>query len=208
MSASRAPEYGPWLAMRSRCHVPTSTAYAAYGGRGIFVCEEMRSNFYAFLATVGERPSDRHSVDRIDPFRGYDCGACDDCDSRGAEKNVRWASPREQARNKRGTERLTIQGQTRPIAEWAEHFGISATTIRARLRRGLSPSQAVNYTPAKRSPAREPNYANHSESCSCSLSCELAQMRRRIDARRAAKARPQLPLFAGNASMKNGKKAA
>lgn len=84
-------EYVAWQAMIRRCESAYHPAYKNYGGRGITVCTEWRSDFTAFLACVGPRPSASHSIDRIDNDRGYEPG------------NVRWVLPAEQARNKRTT---------------------------------------------------------------------------------------------------------
>jgi len=77
--------------MKDRCLNKSAPAYAAYGGRGIRVCKRWQKSFQAFLKDVGRRPSTNHSLDRINnnTKRGY-------CPS-----NVRWATKRQQARNRR-----------------------------------------------------------------------------------------------------------
>jgi hypothetical protein len=83
------PEYRTWLNMRQRCSNPNANNYKNWGGRGICVCDRWNDSFAAFLADVGERPTEVHSLDRIDVNGNYEPG------------NVRWALPKEQAKNKR-----------------------------------------------------------------------------------------------------------
>jgi hypothetical protein len=105
-------------------------AYAEnYACRGIRICENWlgASGFAAFLSHVGERPSSRHSLDRIDNDKGYEPG------------NVRWATPAQQARNQRRTKIdavaqmqvrwLIAEGGLRQIRV-AEAFGVTRDTIR------------------------------------------------------------------------------
>ncbi len=86
--------YSAWHSMITRCHCPTVSNYASYGGRGILVCDRWRT-FENFLADMGEAPAERRSPDRIDNEKGYEPG------------NVRWASMAEQARNRRNN-KLTV----------------------------------------------------------------------------------------------------
>ena len=56
--------------MRARCENPRSVQWKWYGGRGIRVCRRWK-RFENFLADMGERPSLKHSIDRIDPNGNY-----------------------------------------------------------------------------------------------------------------------------------------
>lgn len=82
-------EYATWTGMKSRCSNPNETGYANYGGRGISVCAEWRHDFQAFFEYMGPKPDPSYSIDRIDVDGNYEPG------------NVRWATPKEQANNKR-----------------------------------------------------------------------------------------------------------
>lgn len=85
----RASEHAIWAAIISRCYHPKNKCFKYYGARGISVCREWRESYPKFLADVGRRPSQTHSIDRIDVNGDYEPG------------NVRWATPIEQRRNRR-----------------------------------------------------------------------------------------------------------
>ena len=89
----RHPLYNTWAKMRSRCDNAADPAYPRYGGRGISVTASWQGpdGFPNFVADVGERPSRSHSIDRINNDGDYEPG------------NVRWATPKQQANNRRNS---------------------------------------------------------------------------------------------------------
>lgn len=123
-------EYAAWAAMIGRCTNATNLSFRNYGGRGITVCDAWR-DFSVFYADMGPRPSNRHSIERINNDAGYD------------KENCRWATVKEQARNRRTIVPVTAFGRTAPISEWSEEFGVKHSAIRQRLRRGWPPELAV-----------------------------------------------------------------
>lgn len=135
---SRSYLYRTRAMIIQRCTNPNNPAYSAYGGRGITICARWLASIEDFAADVGEKPSAKHTLDRIDNDKGYEPG------------NVRWATRTEQARNTRNSHLITANGQTKTLAEWIALSGLHTTTIERRLKRGWNPAEAV-LTPSTKS---------------------------------------------------------
>lgn len=121
---SRTKIYQIWLAMRQRCYHLTNKQYKYYGGRGIKVCDKWKK-FENFFADMGERPEGL-SLDRIDNNGNY------------CPENCRWATRKEQSRNTGRNIRITLNGKTKVLKDWAKDTGINYYTLRGRLRKGWS----------------------------------------------------------------------
>ncbi len=150
---SGTTEYYAWNGMRSRCFSKNQSAWKHYGGRGITVCDRWRHSFEAFRSDMGERPSPKHSVDRVDNDGNYSCGKCDECITRGWPANCRWATAKEQAWNKRDavdSHWLEHGGRRLTCSQWARELGISRQAIDIRIANGWS-AERICTTPA---PAR------------------------------------------------------
>ncbi|KKK84731.1 hypothetical protein LCGC14_2780380 [marine sediment metagenome] len=125
--------YQSWQSMIRRCTDSNDIKYSIYGGRGITVCNRWRK-FENFLEDMGEVPKDRQ-IDRIDNNKGY------------CKSNCRWATRKEQARNKRNNRLITHDGKTQCIAEWAEEFDINYQILWDRLCRYNWPIEKALTTP-------------------------------------------------------------
>ncbi len=124
-----SPEYGCWQAMVSRCCNPESKDFPRYGGAGITLCPEWRS-FAAFLAHIGRRPPNT-SIDRINGNRGYEPG------------NVRWATPRQQAHNRKDLTIVTTPLGAMALADYAKRIGLTKGAAHLRLKRGKLEGVAI-----------------------------------------------------------------
>lgn len=131
MSQSR--EHLIWRQMIARCSNPKHNRYTRYGGRGIVVCDRWlgQDGFAAFYKDMGPCPSSDHQIDRLDNDGDYQ------------PDNCRWATRKEQARNRRNNHHLVVDGVSKTIAEWAEDMDVKQHMIICRLRRGWSERRAV-----------------------------------------------------------------
>lgn len=87
--------YVIWSGMKQRCTNPKTPMFYLYGERGITICEEWLHDFKAFYdwAMANGYRGDL-SIDRIDNDKGY------------SPDNCRWATPKEQAINRRTTKHV------------------------------------------------------------------------------------------------------
>lgn len=128
---NKSPEHRAWVHMKQRCMNPKKREYPHYGGRGIQVSPEWLHSFTAFYLHVGPKPSDKHSLDRIDVNGNYEPG------------NVRWATNQEQKENTRIVRMVTLNGKTQSLSAWSREMGLPRGQINGRLKAGWSMEEAV-----------------------------------------------------------------
>lgn len=133
----KAPKlYRIWVNMRRRCLNEKAVDYKHYGGRGICICPEWDDYgaFYQWAYANGYKEG--LTIERKDNNGNYE------------PSNCRWATRKEQARNTRNCHRVTFNGETKTLVEWAESLGIPYTALRMRLHHGWSIEKALT-TPVK-----------------------------------------------------------
>lgn len=134
-SGQKTPEYGVWHNMKMRCYNPETPNYERYGGRGISVCDSWQNNFRMFLKDMGIRPTSKHTIERMDNDGPY------------SPENCKWATYKEQNRNKINNHLITYGRKTLSITEWAEYFNVNRDLIWGRIRRrqktGFSESSII-----------------------------------------------------------------
>lgn len=108
--------------MRQRCENKNNHAYPLYGGRGIEVCKRWQT-FENFYSDMGSRPKGM-TLDRSDNNKGY------------SPENCRWATVRQQVRNRRTTTIYEYDGEKLSLQAWAEKIGVPYQTIWIRHKRG------------------------------------------------------------------------
>lgn len=120
--------------MKNRCQNPNVACYKIYGARGISVCDRWMDSFENFIADVGQRPSPRHSIERINNDGNYEPG------------NVRWATKKEQQNNRRNNVLVGYNGEKKTLAQWVEQFGLKYDIVSRRLKRNWPVHEAF-FTP-------------------------------------------------------------
>ena len=117
MSTEHPKLYLVWETMKNRCENPNRAKYKDYGARGIEVCDEWHNteNFCKWALENGYEEG--LQIDRIDNNGNYE------------PNNCRWVTPKENSRNRRNTVYLTVNGETKCVAEWCENVKVSQYTV-------------------------------------------------------------------------------
>ena len=131
------PEYTVWKSMIDRCTRETCKHFHRYGGRGISVCDRWLSSFEDFLSDMGRRPTNRHTIERVNNDLGYN------------PENCVWATYYIQSRNTSQTRFIDFNGKKQCLADWAAELGIDRRTLRSRLESKWSIERAMT-TPVRR----------------------------------------------------------
>ena len=112
---SKTPLYRRWKAMRERCNSTSAHNYRWYGGRGVTVCKEWDTNFFAFKTWALDNGYSRDmELDRINNDGSY------------SPENCRWVTKLTNLENRAAY--LSPEMEDKVIAR-AEQDGISIHTV-------------------------------------------------------------------------------
>ena len=118
--------------IEQRCYNPKDMNYKNYGGRGIKMCDEWKTNFMSFYNwAIKNGYKDNLTIDRIDNDKGY------------CPENCRWVDMQTQQNHRRNNRNLTFNGKTLTITQWAKKYNMSYRNLFYRLKNGYSLEKAL-----------------------------------------------------------------
>lgn len=132
------PVWKAWASMLQRCRDPNADSYDRYGGRGIVVCQEWQV-FEGFRDDMLPTWAVGLSLERERVNGSYEKGNC------------KWISINQQARNRRSTRWVVVNGVTMSLAEAVERYAVMSekTTLARIYELGWSVQDALT-TPRRR----------------------------------------------------------
>lgn len=129
---SNSRSYKIWAGMIDRCENPSNDRFYRYGKLGV---SKRWHDFNKFYSDMGD-PPDGMSLDRINNNKGY------------SKENCRWATGKDQQRNRKSNRIVKFKGKTQCIAAWADELNMSWILLYSRIKRGWSIERAF-YQPKK-----------------------------------------------------------
>jgi len=143
---NKKPGMTNWKNMKKRCYNKNHENYSRYGGAGIKVCQRWINSYDNFIEDMGVPPGPTYTIDRY-PNKNGDY----------SPNNCRWASKKEQSRNKSNNRVIEAFGKKKLLCEWSEDplCVVVLSTLDTRIRRGWEPERAITQLPRGKMPKRQ-----------------------------------------------------
>lgn len=133
---TKTREWLAWRGAKDRCFNPNTPQYKNYGARGIAVCARWKNSFERFLTDMGECPP-KHTLERINVNGNY------------SPSNCKWATVKEQIRNRTCTPRIKYKGKLVPLVNICESKNIPYRLVYERIYRSGWPVDRALSTPKR-----------------------------------------------------------
>lgn len=131
--------YKIWDNMKARCYNKNKPKYKNYGARGVAVCQEWKNNFVAFYEwAMHNGYNDNLTLNRIDNNGNYE------------PENCKWATAKEQMNNTSFNHKITYNGETHTLAEWASCLAINYSTLSKRINKYNWSVERAMSTPSRK----------------------------------------------------------
>lgn len=128
---AKHPLYNVWNKMKERCNNKNNKSYCYYGGRGIRVCDAWNVSYDAFEKDMKSTYKKGLHLDRVDNDGNY------------APENCRWATAKENIRNRSNSLWLQYGNELKTLTDLAEENGLKYDTVWRRLKKGWSVHKAL-----------------------------------------------------------------
>lgn len=114
--------YEVWKTIKQRCFNKNNISYHNYGGRGITICDEWKNDFNSFYEwSMANGYKEGLTIDRINNNGNYE------------PSNCRWTTKLVQANNTRTNRYVTINNETKSLADWCRYYNISYSLVYQRI---------------------------------------------------------------------------
>ena len=113
------PLYSCYIGIKERCYNDKNKRYKDYGGRGIKMSDEWFKidGFLQFCKDMGERPSNNHTIDRIDNDKGY------------SKKNCKWSTKHQQSANRRTNNETVGVSLDKKNGKWQAELNVGGKRV-------------------------------------------------------------------------------
>lgn len=120
--------------IKDRCYNPNNKSYHRYGCRGIKMCQEQLDDYDKFEEWALRNGFEKDlAIDRIDNDGDY------------SPENCRFVTIKENNQKRRTTQYYTINGETRNLQQWCDHYNINRVTVITRLKHGWDIEKALSF---------------------------------------------------------------